>query len=57
MCITNCYILGESGFVCEPDEYAHLVQELKASGLIKDHKQGLRVHKQSFKAATLWIGS
>ena len=43
--------------MCEPDEYARLVQDLKASGLIKDHKQGLRVHKQSFKGSDFvdWV--
>ena len=38
--------LGE--FVCEPDEYAQLVQELKTSGIIKDHRSGFSVHKNSF---------
>lgn len=37
-----------SDFICEPDEYALLVQELKKSGLIKDHRSGLRTHKNSF---------
>ncbi|XP_046565783.1 uncharacterized protein LOC124274466 [Haliotis rubra] len=35
-------------FTCEPDEYARLVQELRQSGLIADHRQGLTVHKKSF---------
>ena len=38
-----------SGFTCELDEYAQLVKDLRKSGLIKDHRQGLlTVHKNSF---------
>ncbi|XP_006819587.1 uncharacterized protein LOC102804375 [Saccoglossus kowalevskii] len=40
--------IGNLDFTCELDEYALLVRDLKASGLIKDHRSGLRVHKQSF---------
>ncbi|XP_033738252.1 LOW QUALITY PROTEIN: uncharacterized protein LOC117325864 [Pecten maximus] len=35
-------------FTCEPDEYAKLVQDLKASGLIKDHSKILTTYKRSF---------
>ncbi|XP_021375341.1 uncharacterized protein LOC110464448 [Mizuhopecten yessoensis] len=35
-------------FSCEPDEYAKLVQDLKASGLIKDHSKILTTYKRSF---------
>ncbi|KAH3698494.1 uncharacterized protein LOC127862312 isoform X2 [Dreissena polymorpha] len=36
-------------FVCEPDEYAELVQDLRKSGIIKDHRSGLlRSYKNSF---------
>ena len=44
-------------FACEPDEYAALVQELKESGLIKDHRRGLTVYKKSFtgKEFVNWI--
>lgn len=38
-----------SDFKCEMDEYAQLVKDLRKSGLIKDHRQGLlTVHKNSF---------
>ncbi|XP_074642109.1 uncharacterized protein LOC141899601 [Tubulanus polymorphus] len=38
-----------SDFICEPDEYARLVTELKQSGLIQDNRSGiLTVHKNSF---------
>ncbi|PVD23300.1 hypothetical protein C0Q70_16566 [Pomacea canaliculata] len=40
--------LDPGNFTCEQDEYAKLVVELKASGIIKDHRQGLRVHKNTF---------
>lgn len=35
--------------MCEPDEYARFVSELKASGLIKNHGSVLQTHKNSFK--------
>lgn len=35
-------------FACEPDEYAVLVKNLRASGLIKDHRRLLMVHKNTF---------
>ncbi|XP_060077398.1 uncharacterized protein LOC132556952 [Ylistrum balloti] len=35
-------------FVCEPDEYAKLVEDLKTSGLIKDHSRILTTYKRSF---------
>ena len=35
-------------FVCEPDEYSVLVRDLKKSGLIKNHRSGLRTVKNSF---------
>ena len=35
-------------FTCEPDEYSLLVQDLKASGIIKDHRKGLKTYKNSF---------
>ncbi|XP_076462011.1 uncharacterized protein LOC143294531 [Babylonia areolata] len=37
-----------SEFVCEPDEYSQLVEELKKSGLVKDHRQGLKTYKKTF---------
>lgn len=44
-----CSIAATVGdIVCEPDEYALLVKDLKASGLIKDHRKGVKVHKNSF---------
>ncbi|CAG2211928.1 unnamed protein product [Mytilus edulis] len=47
-----------SGFTCELDEYAQLVKDLRASGLIKDNRQGLlTVHKNSFSGKEFvdWI--
>lgn len=35
-------------FTCEPDEYAKLVQDLKTSGLIKDHSKIFSNYKRSF---------
>ena len=34
---------------CEPDEYSELVKALRKSGIIKDHRSGLRTYKNSFK--------
>jgi hypothetical protein len=34
--------------VCEPDEYAEFVKELRNSGIIKDHRSLLRSYKNSF---------
>lgn len=45
--LTKCFSDGE--FVCEPDEYAKLVKEMKKAGLIKDHRVGLSSVKKSFK--------
>jgi len=45
-------------FTCELDEYAQLVKDFKASGLIKDHRKGLiRNYKNSFvgKEAVDWL--
>ncbi|XP_070554538.1 uncharacterized protein [Ptychodera flava] len=49
--------IGNLDFTCELDEYALLVRDLKASGLIKDHRSGLKVHKKSFtgKEFVDWI--
>ena len=48
--LLTCYCVrtGPGNFVCEPDEYVELVKELRNSGLIRDHWQGIRVHKNSF---------
>ena len=48
--ITVLLFAGEisTDFVCEPDEYAQLVEELKRSGIIKDHRSGLTTYKSSF---------
>ena len=35
-------------FTCELDEYAQLVKDVKDSGIIKDHRKGIRFHKNSF---------
>lgn len=44
-------------FSCEPDEYAILVKNLRESGLIKDHRRLLSVHKNTFvgKEFVDWI--
>lgn len=43
------FILGSvADFLCEPDEYALLVENLKKSGIIKDNRSGLRSIKNSF---------
>lgn len=44
-------------FTCEPDEYAVLVKNLRASGLIKDHRRFLLVQKNTFvgKEFVDWI--
>ena len=56
----TCFIAdsSDSGFVCEPDEYARLVDELKTSGIIKDHRSGLKTHKKSFTGKDFvdWVG-
>ncbi|KAK2164124.1 hypothetical protein LSH36_68g04032 [Paralvinella palmiformis] len=48
-------LLGD--FACEPNEYAILTQDLKSSGLIRDHHRGLSVYKRSFtgKEFVDWI--
>ncbi|KAJ8305746.1 hypothetical protein KUTeg_016291 [Tegillarca granosa] len=41
---------GDPGdFICEPDEYARLVKELRQSGIIKDHRSGILSKKNTFK--------
>lgn len=42
------HFAGPGEFVCEPDEYAALVVELRKSGIIKDHRKGFQLHKNSF---------
>lgn len=37
--------------VCEPDEYARLVAEVKESGIVKQHRRGLTSYKHSFTGA------
>lgn len=44
--------------ICEPDEYSALVQALRESGIVKDHRAGLlTTHKNSFtgKAFVDWV--
>ena len=56
-------LLGKGGeeidFTCELDEYAQLVFDFKESGLIKDHRKGLKNYKNSFvgKEAVDWLVS
>ena len=38
----------EVEFTCELDEYAELVEELQESGLVRDHKKGIKTYKNSF---------
>ena len=37
--------------VCEPDEYALLVQDVKKSGIIKNNRRGLSSYKNTFSGA------
>lgn len=56
--IAPCDLFTDVGdFACEPDEYAVLVKNLRASGLIKDHRRLLLVHKNTFvgKEFVDWI--
>lgn len=63
----HCYVLifkakagEEIDFTCELDEYAQLVKDFKAGGLIKDHRKGLiHNYKNSFvgKEAVDWLVS
>ena len=48
---------GAFDFTCEPDQYALLVDELKKSGIIKDHKKCFKTHKKSFtgKDFVKWV--
>ncbi|XP_014667662.1 PREDICTED: uncharacterized protein LOC106809184 [Priapulus caudatus] len=39
---------GLEDFVCEPDQYAALVADLRSSGIISDHRKGLSMYKHSF---------
>ena len=44
--------------VCEPDEYHELVEQMRETGLIRDHKDGVfRVHHKSFsgKEFVQWV--
>ena len=34
--------------VCEPDEYARLVEDVKKSGIIKNNRRGLKSYKNTF---------
>ena len=48
------YVLDHSSdFVCEPDEYAKLVQEIKESGIIGDNRKGLFKQKRTFTGKSL----
>lgn len=46
-------------FLCEPDEYAALVQELKTTSLIGDHRKGIFNQKRTFtgKDFVAWVTS
>ena len=49
---------GDLDFNCELDECALLIRDLKASGIIRDHRKGLlSTHKNSFKGSEFidWI--
>lgn len=47
----------EIDFTCELDEYAQLVKDFKESGVIRDHRKGLKNYKNSFlgKEAVDWL--
>ncbi|XP_065843089.1 uncharacterized protein [Oscarella lobularis] len=57
--VLSCEISDEelAALKCEPDEYAHLVREIKQSGLVKDHKYHLRTYKNCFVGRELvnWL--
>ena len=40
-------------FKCEPDEYAKLVAEFKAAGIIGDNRKGLFLQKNTFLGSQL----
>lgn len=44
-------------FMCERDEYADLVQDLKHASVIGSHRRGLTVYKKSFSGEQLvdWL--
>lgn len=50
---------GIGNFTCELDEYAKLVQELKSTGIIKDHSSLLKSQKKTFKGkeAVDWLSN
>ena len=47
----------EIDLICELDEYAQLVTDLRESGIVKDHRQGLHSYKSSFvgREAVDWL--
>ena len=42
-------MLAAGDFVCEPDEYALLVHQMRRANIIKDHSSFVRNYKKSFK--------
>ncbi len=39
---------GTFELVCEPDEYARLVRDVKRSGIVRAHRRGLTSYKAAF---------
>uniref|UniRef100_A0A3Q3VWL3 DEP domain-containing protein n=1 Tax=Mola mola TaxID=94237 RepID=A0A3Q3VWL3_MOLML len=49
--------VSESDFMCERDQFAHLVEDLKHGSVIGSHRRGLTVYKKSFPGVQLvhWL--
>lgn len=54
-CVAGDY--GSSGFTCEQDEYAELVKQIKASGIVKSNGSFFWSYKDTFKGKELvdWL--
>lgn len=46
-------------FVCEPDEFAQLIQQLQSTDLIGDHRKGIFMQKNTFRGSDFvkWLVS
>lgn len=51
------FLANPFDFRCELDEYGELVNELRDSGIVKEHKKNLKTYKNSFigKEAVDWL--
>lgn len=57
MCLCPGVPLLLTGFACESDELAGLVESLKHANVIGSHRRGLSVYKKSFSGGQLveWL--